>query len=441
MLGTHVQRATPSSRTPRTQNRFAQSVVRRARIKRIAIILVVVVVAVGIAGAAGLFVFRTVVGGEMALKDSNAKEALVPVKTGDPSYLLMTAELGAVAESLEVQGPDVILLARLDPKNKKLALVNVPSGLQVTTDNKSENISTIAQSGDAELIKALSTFMKIDISHFLKIKSEDDIKNLVDALGGVSVELPEAIDDPNAGYICLPAGKQTLDGEKALVFLRASNIEYGVQDRMANQLKFAAQTIADVFSGSGNFGTKLESIDSYFQTDLSYGDIESINAWLGGVSASDISTAVLPGYFTVVTNVTGTDDGRYVSTSSEVSELVKDLENNADLDVDSVRKGESAEPSSFTVTIQNGTNIEGAATAAADILRKAGFKVGDVGNAESPVYDETLVIYHAKDDQGAARARAVIGAIGSGRAVDGDYYYKFDSDILLIIGADNKPVS
>jgi len=440
-IGTHVQRRQQPGRDPRNRNRYAQAVLRRARIKRIATIAVIAVIVVGVAVAAGLFVFRNVVGGEMALKNSNAPEALVSVKSGEPSYLLMTAELGAAAAPLDNEGPDVILLARLDPQAKKLALVNVPVGLQVTVDNKSEGISSIAQKGDAELISALSTFMKIDISHFLKVTSEDDLARLIDALGGVSLNVTQTIDDPHAGSVYIPAGEQRLNGKSALVFLRADNLEFGAQDRLVNQLKFAAQLLSDIFSTKGAFAARLDSIDTFFQTDYALGDLESINSWFGGTGAGDIGTAVLPGDYAVVTNAVGVDEGRYVSSSSEVAKLVDDLEAGKSMDVDDARQGERAEPSSFTVSVQNGTSIEGAAATMASVLKSAGFKVGDVGNAEQPIYEETLVVYKGSDSQGASRARAVIDTIGVGRAVEGESYYTFDSDVLLVVGADNKPVT
>ena len=440
-LGTHVQRRSQPGRYPRNSNRYAQAVLRRARIKRIATIIVIAVIVIGVAVAAGLFVFRNVVGGEMALKNSNAQEALVSVKSGEPSYLLMTAELGAAAEPLDTEGPDVILLARIDPKGKKLTLVSIPSGLQVTADNKSRSIASLAKTGDAELISALSTFMKIDISHFLKVTSEDDLARLIDTLGGVSVNVEQAIDDPHAGSIYIPSGEQRLDGKTALVYQRADNIEFGAQDRLVNQLKLAAQLLSDAFSSKGSFATRLDSIDSYFQTDFSLGDLESINSWFGGTSANDINTAVLPGDYAVVTNAVGVDEGRYMSSSSEVTKLVEDLEAGKDMDVDDARQGERADPSSFTVSVQNGTSIEGAASTMASVLKSAGFKVGAVGNAEQPIYEETLVVYRGSDSQGAARARAVIDAIGVGRAVEGESYYEFDSDVLLVVGADNKPTA
>ena len=438
-IGTHVARqGEPRSRVSARN----EAIARRARVRRIAVGAVAVVIVAAVAIGAGLMAFRGVVGGALSLKDSDARDALVAVKAGEPSYVLFSVELGAVAEPLERSGPDVILLGRLDPENRTFALVNVPSGLQITTDNQSDSIASIAASqGDAAMIKALSTLAKIDISHFVKIASEEGTAGLVDALGGIQVDVRQAIDDPHAGHVCIPKGRQTLNGESALTFLRATNVEYGSEDRLLNQLDFATQVVAKVFSNEGNFTKRLESIGAFVQTDYSLSDIESVDGWLGGIGADDISTAVLPGYFTVVTNVTGGDEGRYVSTSSDVAELIEKLESNEKLSANSIGSVDLVKPSSFTVSVQNGTSVEGAAAAMADLLKADGFKVGDVGNAENPVYEETIVVYKGSDGEGLSRAKTVIDAIGVGRAVDGDAYYSFDSDVLLIIGSDNKPVS
>lgn len=439
-VGTHVAREGQSERR-RPVSARAESMARRARIRRIAAIVGIVAAVVAVAVGAGFMAFRGAVGGALSLKGSDASDALVAVKTGEPSYALVTVELGAVAEPLDNGGPDVVLLARLDPESGTLALVNVPVGLQITTDNRSDSLDSIADSGDAALIGALSTFAKIDISHIVKIAGADDVAGLVDALGGIEVDVPQTVDDPHAGSVVIAQGRQVLDGEEALVFLRATNLEYGAEDRLDNQLDFAAAVVESLFSGSGSFAARLDAVGPFIQTDYALSDLEALESWLGGVGAGDIQRAVLPGYYMAVTNVDSAAGSRYVSTSSEVAELVADLENGSDISSIGVDDVSTVAPSSFTVEVQNGTSVEGAASAAADELKAAGFKVGDVGNAEQPVFDETLVVYKGSDAQGLSRAKTVIEAYGLGRAVDGSAYYSFDADVLLIIGADNKPVA
>lgn len=178
----------------------------------------------------------------------------------------------------------------------------------------------------------------------------------------------------------------------------------------------------------------------FLQTDMSLGDIEAVANWVKDLSLGDIVRVVLPGYETAVTGVVDTGDSLYVTTSSEMASIIEALEKGEVPDVSDTTHIEPAEPSSFTIEVQNGTEIAGAASVTSDTLSGLGFRVEKSGNAEQQVYGETLVIY--KDDAtGPAQANAVIEALGIGRAVDGQTYYSFDTDILLIIGSDYKPVA
>ncbi|MCG5014988.1 LCP family protein, partial [Collinsella aerofaciens] len=66
----------------------------------------------------------------------------------------------------------------------------------------------------------------------------DGFKDIVDALGGVEVDVPMEIDDEDAGGH-LDAGLQTLSGDQALILCRSRHAydEYGDGDsyRAANQ--------------------------------------------------------------------------------------------------------------------------------------------------------------------------------------------------------------
>lgn len=407
--------------------------------KRLAIGIIAVALVVGVAVAAGVFVFRGVVGSEFALRDSDANGALVAPREGDPSYTLIVAELGSVAAPLDNGTPDVMLLARLDTKSNSLALINVPVGLQITSDNRSESIGSLANKGDAQLITTLAQYAKVDIAHLVKV-DEAGLVDMVDKLGGVSVDIEQQIDDPQAGSVYLPKGERALKGDEMLTYLRATNVKYGVEDRLVHQLTFATGLLEKLFSAQGSFTTRLDSIGEDFQTDYALGQLETANKSIGGISSGDITVSILPGYFTAVTNVTGSDSERYVGSANDVATLIDDLNNGREPSVGSITEKSLADPASFTVDVQNGTTVVGAAASAAELLRQNGFNVGDVGNAEQPVYDETLVVYK-NSENGIACANAVINTIGAGRAVQSNSYYNFSHDVLLILGADNKPVS
>ena len=72
------------------------------------------------------------------------------------------------------------------------------------------------------------------ISHYAEVNFEK-IVQLIDAVGGIEVDVPELIDDPDAGDVVIEEGLQTLDGEAALTFARSRSYADGDFTRTSNQ--------------------------------------------------------------------------------------------------------------------------------------------------------------------------------------------------------------
>ena len=89
-------------------------------------------------------------------------------------------------------------------------------------------------------------------------------------------------------------------------------------------------------------------------------------------------------------------------------------------------------PSTISVTVRNGAGIEGSAAAAAEILTATGYAVGEVGNANQFVYEETLVIYKTDREM----AVQVAEELPEARVVESRGMYEFVTDILVVVGAD-----
>ena len=96
---------------------------------------------------------------------------------------------------------------------------------------------------------------------------------------------------------------------------------------------------------------------------------------------------------------------------------------------------------------EEGNPIEGAADGAEGAEgamteqtgEEAGEGTGQAASAASQQMSKEEALA-AERETGVSRANAVINALGIGRAVEGDMYYSFDADVLLIIGYDYKPV-
>ena len=118
--------------------------------------------------------------------------------------------------------------------------------------------------------------------------------------------------------------------------------------------------------------------------------------------------------------------------SSSFSQICDQFKNgqNMDTSVDTsgVNKG------SVSIVVLNGAGADGYSAQAAQVLTNAGYTIKDTGNAESFVYDETLVIYRSDDDKLAAEA--IVQDLGTGRAVAAGVYYNLSTNIQVVVGKD-----
>jgi hypothetical protein len=94
----------------------------------------------------------------------------------------------------------------------------------------------------------------------------------------------------------------------------------------------------------------------------------------------------------------------------------------------------SVVPSDYVIDVRNGYGIQGSATAVSDMLVLAGYQRGEIGNANSMVYDTTLVIYRDEGDR--AAAEDIRHRLGYGKAIASSPNYVFEGNILVIVGGD-----
>ena len=104
--------------------------------------------------------------------------------------------------------------------------------------------------GPACTIKTVESITNIRINHFVVVDF-NGFKNMVDALGGVPVCVPEEVND-NIGHIYLPAGSYEVKGQQALSYVRLRHglSENGDIGRMKRQQAFLAAMAHQVLSAN-----------------------------------------------------------------------------------------------------------------------------------------------------------------------------------------------
>jgi len=143
---------------------------------------------------------------------------------------------------------DTIILAQLDPRRNRVALLSFPRDLFVTRcDGSQGRINEaypigehIGIGGPNCLVQTIRALTGIPIDHFVRINLLGFI-TVVDAVGGVSFYLDQPLRDRYAG-LNLPAGCVTLDGARAVGFVRARHLDSDF-GRIARQQRFLRELV------------------------------------------------------------------------------------------------------------------------------------------------------------------------------------------------------
>lgn len=208
---------------------------------------------------------------------------------------------------------DAILIGHLDEKTGRTALVSVPRDTPVETrDGTLMKLNAVYAGGGAEGMERLKT----QIRKLLGVEADgwvliglDAFRRVVDALGGVEFDVPQDMDyeDPAQGLeIHLRAGRQRLDGEKAMQLVRYRS-GYAMQDieRTGVQRAFL-QTLGQSCLSEKSL-TKLPTLARIFReevtTDLSLAQLLRIARRLAGCELSRLESRTLSGEGVTVNGV------------------------------------------------------------------------------------------------------------------------------------------
>lgn len=138
---------------------------------------------------------------------------------GMPYYLLA---LGSDAqEGTTGARSDTMILIRIDLLGGKVTMLSIPRDTMIELEGygRQKINAAYAFGGPGGSVKAVSELCGVGIQH-VAVVHIDELAGLVDYLGGVTVNVPEAAYDPEHTGADLAAGTQTLDGATAVAWAR-----------------------------------------------------------------------------------------------------------------------------------------------------------------------------------------------------------------------------
>jgi LCP family protein required for cell wall assembly len=372
------------------------------------------------------------------------------------------------------QRSDVLIVVHLVPKTHRVALLSLPRDLYVPIAGTggSAKINSAFGQGPGQLVQTIHQSLGIPIHHYLLVNF-DGFREVVDALGGVSLRFPRPVRDSNHGHnqsgLNVPrAGCRRLRGDQALALARSRDFQYQDKDgrwhddpgadlgrirrqqtmlralagkalgrRLANPIRanafigsLAHSLTRDDALGIGQAVTLARQFRSFDLGQLDSATLPTVRAVQRGgkvyrVGEAGFRQAQGAGWEQVLLP-------KQPETQAAVARLLGRPGAAQPAAARSTAAPSAAVPGGVSVTVKNATSTAGLAARTTAELQRLGFKARNGGNAAA-AGERTTVHYQPGED---AAADAVDRFVSVGGPVRRVRRSGLHGSVVLVLGAD-----
>ncbi|MCP4359929.1 MAG: LCP family protein [Chloroflexi bacterium] len=351
---------------------------------------------------------------------------------------------------------DTMMIMTLDPVGLSAAILSIPRDLWVNipgfgTDriNQANYLGEVYEypgGGPALAVETVESLMGIPIDYFVTINF-DAFVEMVNQIGGIDIDVPEAIDDqayPDRCYgydpFTIEAGAHHLDGDQALKYARTRATLGGDVDRAGRQ-QAVIMAVRDKVSQLDNLPQLIaqapllwQTFQDNVRTNMSLEEALQLGLLIQDIPRDSIYTSVID-YNYVYNEVT--PDGRQVLVP--IRENIRDLRDRVFTppmiptpvieNLPALMADEEAR-----VAVYNGTAEFGLAAATQEYLQQFDLNVTAVGNADSSTYLTSQIVTYGSFPNTARYLTQLMHIpplnVSDGTNPEGDF------DVLVIIGND-----
>jgi polyisoprenyl-teichoic acid--peptidoglycan teichoic acid transferase len=249
------------------------------------------------------------------------------------AYISESQRINFLFVGLENTRTDTIMLASYDQKNKQIDVVSIPRDTYYYKEGFRSGYRDISNykinavyggDGIEGLERAVEDLLHIPIHHYVTI-TMSGVANIVDSLGGIEVDVPldmyyvDKYANPPL-KIDIKAGKQILDGQNAIGFLRFrkssdGKVAYGDIQRIQMQQQFLMSVAKKTLSFK--LPTVAKEAFNMVETDASLSSILKYASGTIGISTDDINFHTLPGQAEYIKDVSF-----YIAEGRDIQHLV-----------------------------------------------------------------------------------------------------------------------
>ena len=346
---------------------------------------------------------------------------------------------------------DTMMLATLDPKTATAGIITIPRDLYVPIPGVGENRINTAlfygalnkyPGGGPALAKKTVEYNFGRPVHYYVIVDFSGFRKVVDTLGGIDINVPKAIDDPEyptedfgVMHVHFNAGMQHMNGEQALEYARTrhADSDFGRSKRQV-QVLLAMRDKALRLDILPKLPSLIQSMWGAVETDLKPTEVLALAQAAAKVKTENIKEAQIDQSMTVeyVTN-TGADVLWFDRV--KVGQLMDQIipQDSSTTDLSSKIKQEAAQ-----ITVVNGTLTPQLAERTTKFLQTQGYQITAYGNADRFDYTKTILVDYSGNKSATVTALAKLFHVDP-ENIRQTTNVKSDSDIRIILGADWTP--
>jgi LCP family protein required for cell wall assembly len=303
------------------------------------------------------------------------------------------------------QRNDVTLIVRVEPARRRVSLLSIPRDLVVAVagSGAQNRVNAAFTGGPGQLVQTIEQNFDIPINHYVLIDF-DGFRAIVDALGGIDVRFPYPARDAKSGLNITEAGCRHLNGGPALALARSRYFAY-LRDgawrsdpwadlgRIRRQQAFLqalveaalAKGLTNPVRANAFIGSLVHEVTK--DSALRARDVIRLAASFRSFKPSRLGTYTMPAS---------------VPTAHPLGEVLLPKQPDADRTVDrflgrtppaAPGGGAGRAPGDATLTVLNGLGADGLAAGTAAKLRRAGYQIATVGNAQAADLARSQVRY------------------------------------------------
>ncbi|MEO8329924.1 MAG: LCP family protein [Candidatus Nanopelagicales bacterium] len=414
---------------------------RHPLLRRISLVVaaVMTVLVVG-GGVAGFFIYRHLEGNITARDVTEELGTERPTKvvhtgaTTEPLNILIMGSDTRDGQGVGFGSSDAITGARSDttlllhlPASRDHALVvSIPRDTIVDIPDCKTDTGTYPEhterfnaafsiGGPGCTIKTVESLTDVFIDHYIVVDFRG-FEDVIDALGGIDVCLPEDVYEPKSG-LDLPAGISTVRGAQALAYVRVRAIGNGSDiSRIDRQQAFLSSVIDKARSSGTLFNpikliSFLDAATKSLTTDpalANLNEMRKLAQQVKSIPPKDITFMTTPWRYNP------DDPNTVIWNKPKTNELWRAIREDTDYPPEPPKPTEvdgtplTVPAADISVRVLNGSAVEGAATDAAAELEDAGFNVVGIDNAESQDFLSTVIRYDVGAEDGARTLAAAL---------------------------------